>query len=785
MKEPMQNKKLGSQNLPLKKRIPVLILVAALISSTLPVNVSFASPAFSGKASKDIAPNTAAQIGITTLNLKQLGARNTIQLRGQDGRSFIDFNVPNNEVVSKATLTIAYKYSPDLLPEQSQINIYLNGEPLSTIEISKGQGNQELETEITIPPELFSVTNRFTFQLVGHYASDCEDPNSPKLWANISNQSTLKVISLPLNLPNELANFPIPFSSKNDSKNLVLPFIFMAKPDSTSLEAGGILSSWFGSISSKSGPQFPVSLSDIPRAGNAVIFTDSLTSIPGISLPSITGPMVFITSNPKDQYGKLLFVMGRDSNELKTASIALALGNQNLSGQSASLNPIEKQIARKPFDAPNWLSSKGPIKFSEINGSDRSESKSATENETNPSFNLLNIQMPPALFSANGKGILLNLDYSYTNQFDSRGSTLSVNYQNQAVKSITLPMQNEWIHKLGTSSEFLGQLLDSSKHNSLITKDSTIHIPLSAVYPSPYLVSKLISEGGSIEPILQMDFNIKKAEAKKGDCNQVENTSSINANINSNSTIDISGMQHFIQMPNLAAFSNSGFPFSRLVDLSETAVVLPDNPNTYDYSAYLAVLGRIGRLTGYPVTLVTVASVGQIGSVKDKDLLVITSGNESQPLLKQWESAILSSNHSIFKIPNNWNDVKGWFGGNEKFDIYQNAFITGFKSPLHSNHNVVLISSLNPEKLTDLTASLDGSMGPIFGSLMRLNEDQMELVSDQHNYHSGTLPWTVYLPWLISEYLVLFILLSAIAVAILSLLIYVALNARRRKRLQW
>jgi hypothetical protein len=495
--------------------------------------------------------------------------------------------------------------------------------------------------------------------------------------------------------------------------------------------------------------------------------------------------MVFIASNPKDQYGKLLFVMGRDSSELKKASIALALGNQNLSGQSASLNPIDKQIARKPFDAPNWLSSKGPIKFSEINNSDRSEARSATENETNPSFNLLNVQMPPALFSTNGKGILLNLDYSYTNQFDSRGSSLSINYQNQAIKSITLPMQNEWIGKLGTSSEFLGSLLGSSKNNSLITKDSTVNIPLSAVYPSPYLKTKLISEGGSTEPILQMDFNIKKSAEKKGDCNQVENTSSINANINPNSTIDISGMQHFIKMPNLAAFSNSGFPFSRLADLSETAVVLPDNPNTYDYSAYLAVLGRIGRLTGYPVTLVTVASVGQIGSVKDKDLLVITSGNESQSLLKQWESAILSSNHSILKIPNNWNDVKGWFGSNEKFDIYQNAFITGFKSPLHSNHNVVLISSLNPEKLTDLTASLDGSMGPIFGSLMRLNEDQMELVSDQHNYHSGTLPWTVYLPWLISEYLVLFMLLSAIAVAILSLLIYVALNARRRKRLQW
>ena len=781
----MVKKITGSQKFPHRKRIPALALVIAMLCSTLSANVSLASPAVSGKTTKGGAPIVPEQVNSTTLSLKQLGAPNAIQLLGQDGRNFIDFNVRNNEVVSEAKLKISYKYSPDLLPEQSQINIYLNGESLSTIEISKGQGNQDLEAVITIPPELFSENNQFTFQLIGHYASDCEDPKSPKLWANISNQSTLRVTTLPLTLPNELANFPIPFASKNDSRKLVLPFIFTAKPSNTTLEAAGILSSWFGSISNQSGSQFPVAMSNIPSAGNAVIFVESPLSLPGIALPTITGPMVFITSNPKDQYGKLLFVMGRDSTELKQASIAVALGDQNLSGQTTVFSPTEKLTARKPYDAPNWLSANGPVKFSDIYTiPNRWAPKSNIQNVIDSSSTRLNIQMPPALFSNNGKGIPLNLDYSYTNQFVSYGSTLSVSYQYQFIKSLTLPMQEEWVNKLGTQNEFLDKLLGLSRNNNLITKNSAIYIPLSIVYPNQNSSSRSIGGGGNTEPILQMDFTINKSATKKGDCTKVENLNTINSNINPNSTIDISRMSHFIRMPNLAAFSNSGFPFSRLADLSETAVVLPDSPNVYDYSAYLTVLGRTGRLTGYPGTSITVISISQIDSVKEKDLLVITSGSESQPLLKQWESNIPSNNHSIFKIPNSLKDIGGWFSSNTPFDIYQNTFIAGFKSPLQNSRSVVLISSFNPEELTDITASLDGSIGPIFGSLVRLNEDQIELVSDQQNYHSGSLPWTNYLSWLLSEYLSLFILFSVIAALILSLLMYAALKAVRRKRLQ-
>ena len=49
--------------------------------------------------------------------------------------------------------------------------------------------------------------------------------------------------------------------------------------------------------------------------------------------------------------------------------------------------------------------------------------------------------------------------------------------------------------------------------------------------------------------------------------------------IDPDSTIDFSHFVHYAQLPNLAFFANSGFPFTRFADLSQTAVVMPDRPS--------------------------------------------------------------------------------------------------------------------------------------------------------------------------------------------------------------
>lgn len=342
-----------------------LSLAGLMLCSTLSTGPSFAA-SISLNQQTLVASDFSSAKGSYSVNLKQLGSGDTVSLQGQDSRYFINFNASSNEVISQAILKLNYQYSPDLITDKSQINIYLNGERVASLATPKDDANKNLEVTIRIPTELFSENNRFTFQLIGHYDVKCEDPKSPKLWAKIGGQSTLTVNGLPLLLSNNLANLPIPFTSKYSSRRLILPFAFKTAPNNTELEAAGIVSSWLGSKSAQSGVQFPVLVNSLPSSGNAIIFVDSETSFPGIALPIITGPMLFIASNPKDPYGKFLFVMGKNKAELKQAATSLALGTQVLSGQVTSLIPVTQIPERKPYDAPNWLSEAGPVKLNDL-----------------------------------------------------------------------------------------------------------------------------------------------------------------------------------------------------------------------------------------------------------------------------------------------------------------------------------------------------------------------------------------------------------------------------------
>jgi hypothetical protein len=752
-----------------KHRFP-LTAIGILLFTTLVAEPTNANLTASSRATPKNSAESIVLQAPYTISLKELGAGNSMSLFGQDGRASLNFNASANEVISQASLKLFYKYSPDLLSKNSRINVYLNDERIASLETPNQNGNKDLEVDIAVPIELFSENNQFTFQLVGHYESNCEDARSPKLWAKIGGKSSLSVSSIPLVLSNNLANLPIPFTSKNSTRKLTLPFVFMAKPNNAALESAGIAASWLGSKTIQSGAKFPVMMNSFPDTGNAIVFIDAATSaVPGIALPSITGPMVFITSNPKDPSGKYLFVMGKNGSELKQAITSLALGNQNLSGQSASLTETIKLPARQPYDAPNWLSGTGPVKLSNL----KADAQFNTE---------FNTQLPPDLYDINKKGIPLHLDYSYINNSTGNSTDLSVVYKRQPVKTIPLETHQQWIFNINEYlTSFLKGIGVTKKINSEVTKEADFYIPQGMLYPSYGGATVPNDDQINLAPFLKADFI--QSSSTKTDCTNIGGITPIDAKLNPSSTINISKMNHFIGMPNLAAFSNSGFPFSRLADLSETAAILPDNPNVEDYSAYLATLGRIGRLTGYPSTSITTTTFSQIESAKNKDLLIFTSGPDNQSILKGWEHLIPSSNR--FSVEKIIVFLQNIMSSSSKFDIYKNTFITGFQSPLESGRSVILISSLNPEKMNDLTSSFDGSMGSIYGSLVRLNEDQVETIFDKETYQSGDLPFSSYLAWYFSKYGLLFtLLISIFAVLALTALIYLSISRIKLKRLR-
>jgi len=702
------------------------------------------------------------------LTFKQLGRSYSMNLHGVEATDSVAFNVRADQVVTGATLTLLYAYSPALLPELSHINILVNDEVAATLPLPKETAGPQQRATIEIPARLITEFNRLSVQFIGHYTMSCEDPLHSSLWTKISSESSLELRTSPLALANDLSILPLPFFDRRDARPLSLPFVFAAAPDNRTLEAAGALSSWFGALASYRGASFPVQFDALPAQGNAIVLVsgDKAMQIGGLSVPAPKGPTVTILPNPNDANGKLLLLTGRDPAELKRAAIAVSVGSQTLTGSSALIDKLDTVKARKPYDAPNWLPTDRPIKLGElIDGAQLNVSGYNPGNITIP------LNLPPDLSSWRKEGAPLNIKYRYTPQLQSSNSSLIVSFNDRLIKSEVLPS----IQKLDKN------LLNLIKNESLSREVRTL-LPMNSA---------------ALQSRLQLRFMYDYI--KEGECRDII-IDNMRGAIDPESTIDLSGYDHFIAMPNLGVFKDAGYPFTRMADLSQTAVVLPDSASTGDLSAYLKVLGRFGESTGYPATGVTVAQAAKVTDVADKDLLVMSSGT-NQPLLQQWADrlpAYLSGQQQRFELSDLAVRVRSWFSPDSEENVrrtrlamafsgdQRSTYLTGFESPLKSGRSVVVIAGGDEEGLVHATDALSNKVDnadAIQGSLVVIRGKNVEALVADEQYYVGSMSWFKYIQWLMSRSVWFMWLITALGVLLLGGLVYFGLRAKAKRRL--
>ncbi|MFC7553927.1 cellulose biosynthesis cyclic di-GMP-binding regulatory protein BcsB [Pseudoroseomonas wenyumeiae] len=118
---------------------------------------------------------------------------------------------------------------------------------------------------------------------------------------------------------------------------------------------------------------------------------------------------------------------------------------------------------------------------------------------------------------------------------------------------------------------------------------------------------------------LQLRFDMRPLN--RGDC--VSIPGDVRASIDPDSTLDLSRGYRFTEMPNLAFFAGSGFPYTRLADFAETAAVLPERPTGSEISAFLTLLGRLSANVGHAATRIAIARPSGIQEVANRDLMLI------------------------------------------------------------------------------------------------------------------------------------------------------------------
>ncbi|OAJ62530.1 cellulose synthase regulator BcsB [Paraburkholderia ginsengiterrae] len=705
-----------------------------------------------------------------SLTFADLGALDPLQLRGTDGQNGVAFSVRGDEVVTGAVLHLVYSYSPALLPAVSQLKVLVNGEVAATLPVPHEQAGMLVARDVSIDPRFVTEFNHLNVQLIGHYTTRCEDPANSSLWATVSNASSLDLTYASLASKPDLAALPQPFFDRRDVRRLELPFVLPQKPGNGLLEASGIVASWFGALAGYRGAVFPAQLDNAPLSGNAVVFATSDQRPAGVTIPAISGPTVAVVDREAPARGKLLLVLGRDEAELKTAAKALGIGQNTLTGPSATITRLNELAPRAPYDAPNWLPTNRPVRFGEL-----ADPRDLTVSGYDADAVRVNLRVPPDLFMWHTRGAPIDLRYRYTARPKHDRSSLNVSVNSGFVQALPIPAEPASVFEL---SNYFGRVLPDKTAEAR----RTVHIP-------PLLLT----------PRTQLRLHFYYDIPDTGECHGRLLDNVVGA-IDPNSTIDLSSFPHYMALPDLAAFANSGFPFTRMADLSETAVILPNDADSSDYSLYLLTMGRMGTSTGYPVTGVTVGTADDADKVASKDLLIFGAPGK-QPLLQRWAKSMPFSSDGdsrtfqlsdiVFKLEDWWHGERGVERTPARADLTLvssngDALLTGFESPLHKNRSAVALVSAAGQSDADLSAALlDADVLPqIQGAMAVIHGRTVTITSNGEAYYVGHLSPQEYLRWALSSHPLLLMLAGVLAALIIAGLFYRTLRSIAARRLK-
>ncbi len=712
-------------------------------------------------------PQVPAPVRSLALSFEQMAsAPGTLSLRGNAPDGQADFTVRRDEVVTRATLDLDFTPSPSLLPLISQVKVYLNDELMGVTALTKEQMGERTHARIELDPRYAKDFNRIKVSFVGHYQKVCENPASDTLWLNVNRDSKLSLQLQTLPVRNELSFFPMPFLDVRDDGKLILPMVFSGAVPLEQQQAAAVLASWFGTRAQWRGQHFPVLINRLPDRNGVIFATNDARPDFLADYPEVKGPTIDMISSPDNPYVKLLLILGRDQQDLLTAVSGLARGEVLLRGQSVRVDEVKPLAPRQPYDAPNWVRLDRKMRFDEL--TEYPGQLQATGRTLWPMS--LTLRLPPDLYLLGENGIRTELKYHHSAPTLRDGSRLDVAVNGQFMKSfplepgevkgerlLTLPL---WFTDDGDATALRMPGLKTTQANNL---------SFSFEYAQQYMGG---TEDGRCDLVMPPAHQVRIDEA---------------------STIDFTGYRHFIEMPNLRAFSYGGFPFSRMADLADSQVVMPARPHPEQITTLLDTLGAIGAETGYPALSLRVLDDWEQARTADLDTLLI--GTLPEEFRRDPEpDALLQATRTWVNEPtrqhrgdllHNMADrqpqARVGMTGNRAI-----AVILGLQSPTHDQRSLVALLADGPAgvRLLNDTLQTPAQRDQVAGSVTLIRESGVKSLEVGERYELGYLPWWERLWQLFARYPLRLAGLTLVCMLVLGWGLRVLLASASRRRLK-
>ena len=708
---------------------------------------------------------------VVSMTLKQMGAWSAVKLRGVDGSRTFSIPVRADEVVVAAKLSLVYDFSPTVRPDSSSLKVSVNSK-VAMVESLPSGNTMGVKREVTLNPASFNDNNNYlNLDFMGIGAGVCPDPFSPSVWLTVSEDSLLVLTLVPSGTEYNLRDLPAPFLDKQVNLQLNLPFVFGGTPSFGTLKAAGVLASWFGMQAGSRGAQFPASLNTLPDS-DAVVFIQGSETVEGVKGAKTS--TVSLQPHPTNPNAKLLVLTGNTDEEIVRAATSVAMAAPTLSGQLVTLTKETESEPRKPYDAPAWVPTDRPVRFGEL-----AKVEELRVQAYFPPVIRLNYRIPPDLFTWRSPGAPVKLKYRATRLPLHQNSSLNVSANENFIQAYAL---NEVDKKTSTANP---QNLTPSINSGM--REESLFIP-------PY------ASTGRDQFQFAYYFDVTRLGLSGTDCPYMP-PNNLQGSIDPESTVDFSSFPHYAALPNLAYFANIGFPYTRMADLSASAVVLPERPNAQELGIFLTVMGKMGESTGYPVIRYAVVASPEVDKVAERDLIVIGSAN-SQSLMTKWAAslpmALVDGERRVRKLNRQWLPSYRW----EQQDVQSvpkpngdfaqiatgtmNA-IMAFESPLKAGRSVVVLYADKAPGLLKLSELLTDPerVSLIQGDFVVVDNKSVYHTKVSETYHIGSLSPASKVRWFLSDQPLIMALFGLVVCLILAALVYRPLRrliARQRQK---
>ena len=684
-----------------------------------------------------------------TLTFKDIGILEPLDFSGAESYQTVHLTLPSSQVVTDAVLSLKYRLSSESLNQSGTLQVILNGSSVDTIPISAASavGGGPPAASIKIPAELLVHSNNLTFQLSLPGAAARNSKQAAAF--SIDPTSTLLLSGNLLPLAADLRLLPMPFYDKEVETVSSISFVFLSQPTMKTLQAAGIVASWFGVQSAARPVKFSVSVGKIPT-GNVILFSSNPSQLPD-SLRTVSNgeATISLQVSPVDAFSKVLLLSGTSEDQLLNAARALASADKPLEGDTAHLPDFTMPEPRNPDDAPLWLPTDklSPLWNYGADNVLRGDGSAPLA---------VYLRVPPDLYYGETANLQLHLNYRYNGAPLTDESVLRIVVNGSPVNTAPL------LHGPG-----------------MVERSRWVLFPVVDMRPS------------SNTFLFDFDFQTPF----RGD-QELASRVKLEGEILRSSSLDVRGLVHWAAMPNLELFANAGFPFTRMADLADTRVILPSTPSMEELSLFLMLMSHFGEQTGYPALRLTVSDASGMGT-KDVDYLVVGTAGD-QPAIQSLHSALpvtLDGDELHLNemgglsgwISNTWNKILGFLPTNRAQPAIggdADALIEGIQSPYAANRSVVVVQLKNDnvaERFSEAFLARSQS-SDISSSVALLRGVHFHSYRVQSNtYHVGTVSRYVEMRiWLAENFWVLLAGVTAI-----SLLLAVWTRTWLRRHAEW